>query len=280
MLEVPNHDQKINEHYGQGNLATAILEALRSAGKYHNLTEDDLIPADQFHIGGKAATIELASLANITSNMNILDVGGGIGGPARTLASTFGCKVEVLDLTEEYCRVGEQLTVKTEYRDLVSFRHGSALDLPYSHRCFDLVWTQHSSMNISDKNRLYSEIYRVLKSGGKLAMHEILSGKNSPIHFPVPWARHPAISFLSQPEEIRSLLLTLGFKEIAWQDETDQAIESFRKAMKASDNSKESPLGLQLLLGKDYKQMLQNQLRNLEEEKIAVIKAVFEKVEV
>lgn len=277
MLEVPNNDKKITEHYGQGNLATAIFDALSSAGKYHTLTEDDLMPADQFHIGGQAATLELADLAGITSNMVVLDVGGGIGGPARTLASTFGCKVEVLDLTEEYCKVGEQLTDKTAFRHLVSFRHGSALDLPYSHQSFDLVWTQHSSMNIADKSRLYSEICRVLKIGGRFAMHEIMEGKNSPIYFPVPWARHPAISFLSNPNEIRSLIISLGFKEIVWIDETSKAVESFKKAINSPSTHADSPLGLQLLLGKDYKLMLQNQLKNLEENKICVVKAVYEK---
>ena len=121
--------------------------------------------------------------------MRVLDVGGGLGGPARTFASVFGCTVEMLDITEEFCGAGTALTAQTGLSDLLSFRHGSALDMPYPGGSFDMVWTQHSSMNIADKARLYQEIHRVLRPGGRLALHEILTGLTSPIPFPVPWAR-------------------------------------------------------------------------------------------
>lgn len=275
MLDTGN-EQRVNEHYSHGKLATAIFNALKTTGKYQDLTEDDLMPADQFHIGGKSATIELAKLAKINSKMRILDVGGGIGGPARTLATTYGCRVEVLDLSEEYCKVGEELTIKTGLRDLVTFKHGSALDLPYSHLSYDLVWTQHSSMNIADKERLYSEIYRVLKIGGKLAIHEIMAGDNLPLYFPVPWARHPAISYLSKPDKIRELITSKGFSEIFWHDETKEDLEIFHKINESTTPA--GPLSLQILLGKDYKEMMANQLKNLEEGRISVFKAVFEKL--
>lgn len=266
----------IGDHYRRDGLTEAILEALRAAGKdLDSLTPDDLAPVDQFHTRGRAATLDLARLAGITSGMRVLDVGGGIGGPARTLASEFGCSVEVLDLTEEYCRAGAALTAMTALSDRVSFEQGDALDMPYPGESFDLAWTQHSSMNVADKERLYREIRRVLRPGGRLALHEVMAGPNSPVYFPVPWAREPSISHLRPPEAVRALILTSGFSELAWADETASATEWFRERL-ASAPSGAPQLGLSLLLGPDFPEMFRNQVRNLEEGRIRVIQAVFE----
>lgn len=227
--------QLIDQHYGRADLAAAILAAVRAAGKDPDaLTIDDLAPVDQFHTRGKAATLELARRAGLRAGERVLDVGGGIGGPARTLGSEFGCAVTVLDLTEEYCRTGEILTARTGLSDRVTFRHGSALNMPFADAHFAVVWAQHSSMNIADKERLYAEIFRVLRPGGRLALHEIMAGPAGPIHFPVPWARDPAISFLRPPEAVRALILGIGFKEIAWVDETTAALEWFQQRLAAA----------------------------------------------
>lgn len=207
--------------------------------------------------------------------MRILDVGGGLGGPARTLAAEYGCPVEVLDLTEEFCRAGEALTAMTDLSVLVSFRRGDALDMPYPDGTFDVAWTQHSSMNVPDKKRLYGEIQRVLRPGGRLALHEIMAGKTSPIHFPVPWAREPHLSHLQPPETVRSLISASGFRELSWTDETASATEWFQQRLPATGDT--PPLGLHLLLGPDFGEMFRNQVLNLQEARISVIQAVFEK---
>ena len=135
-------DKLVDEHYGRSDLAAKILEALRAAGKDPDaLTLEDLSPIDQLHARGAQATRQLARLASITSVMRVLDVGGGLGSPARTLASEFGCTVEVLDVTEEFCRAGEVLTAKAGLDDRVSFRLGSALEIPYPNATFDVGWT-------------------------------------------------------------------------------------------------------------------------------------------
>jgi SAM-dependent methyltransferase len=271
-------DRSVDEHYGQGDLVEKILAALRAAGKDPDaLNVEDLAPVDQFHTHGKKATLDLARRAGITTGMRVLDVGGGLGGAARTLASVFGCTVEVLDITEEYCRTGAALTVRTGLSDLVSFRQGSALDMPYPDGSFDVVWTQHSSMNIEDKERLYREIHRVLRPGGRLALHEILAGPTSPIHFPVPWARDPSISHLQPPETLHSLIATTGFTELAWSDETASATEWFQQRPPATPPEGPLPLGLHLLLGSDFGEMFRNQACNLEEHRISILKAVFER---
>jgi SAM-dependent methyltransferase len=270
----------VGEHYARGDLAAVILAALHEAGKDPNsITAQDLAPVDQLHTRGKDATLELARLAGIMPEMRVLDVGGGLGGPARTLASEIGCSVEVLDVTEEFCRAGEMLTTRTGLGDLVSFRLASALDMPYPDASFDAVWMQHSSMNIADKERLYAEIHRVLRPGGHLALHEIMAGPITPIHFPVPWARGPEISFLRPPEEIRALITGIGFEESAWMDETASALQWFRERLAAANaGSRElPPLGLHLVLGADLGQMFRNLARNLQEDRVVVVQGVFER---
>jgi ubiquinone/menaquinone biosynthesis C-methylase UbiE len=270
-------DSSVGAHYGRGDLATRILEALHAAGKDPDaLAPEDLTPVDQLHVRGRGATLELARLAGITPGMRVLDVGGGLGGPARTLASEFGCTVEVLDLTEEFCHAGRALTARTRLDDRVSFRHGNALEMPCPDAGFDVAWMQHSSMNIPDKERLYAEIHRILRPGGRLALHEILAGPVSPIHLPVPWARDPALSHLLPPETLRTLLRDSGFEELAWIDETATALRWQQERLAASP-AEPPPLGPHLVFGDDFGEMLRNQVRNLNERRISVIQALLER---
>lgn len=266
----------VGAHYGRAGLGDAILAALRGAGKdVDHLTIDDLAPLDQFHTRGKEATLELARLAGVTRETRVLDVGGGVGGPARTLAHETGCQVTVLDLTEEFCRVGEDLTRRTGFSDRVSFRPGDATAMPFGDASFDLAFTQHSSMNVERKERLYAEIHRVLRPGGRLALHEIMAGRNQPIHFPVPWARQPSISHLRPPEEIQAVLRDLGFVQVAWHDQSADALEWFGKRAAAVQAGALPPVGLHLLLGDDFGVMFRNQVRNLAEDRVRIVMAVW-----
>ena len=268
---------EVSGHYAQPDLATSIMDALRQAGKNLDaLTIDDLAPVDQFHVRGKQSTIELAQLARIAAGERVLDVGGGLGGPARTLATLFGCHVTVVDLTEEYCHAGEMLTARSGLSDRVHHQHGNALALPFPDARFDVVWTQHSTMNIDDKPSIYAEFRRVLRHDGRYALHEIMQGENTPIHFPVPWARHPAISFLQPPETVRRLIEAAGFTLSDWIDETANARDWFAKRFQAAA-AELPPLGIHLLLGADFFAMSRNQIRNLNENRIAIIQAAFRK---
>jgi SAM-dependent methyltransferase len=263
--------ERINAHYTPDGLTDAFLRVLQLWGKEEaTLTPDDLAPIDQFHLGGKRATLALAALAGVGPTTRVLDVGGGFGGPARTLAATYECSVTVLDLTEAYCRVGEMLTARSGLSDHVAFRHGDALDLPFPDAAFDLVWTQHSSMNIADKRRLYTEIFRVLRPGGRLALYEIMAGSGAPPHYPVPWARDASISFLSPPADVRTLLAGIGYREEVWEDVTESAVAAAR----AHPAPAEPPPGLHLVLGTDFLERMRNMGRNLAEQRTTLIRAV------
>jgi len=210
-----------NDYWGREDLERAILEALAAAGKnVEALTVDDLAPADQFHGGGKGATLRLARLAQPRRGMRVLDVGGGLGGPARTLAAEFGCHVTVIDLTESYVRAGQALTARLGLADRVTHRLGDALALDVGADTFDLLWTQNSGMNIADKERLYAGFARALRPGAMLAIQEPMAGPVQPPIYPVMWARDASASFLRAPDEMRAVIEAAGFRVRAWEDVT------------------------------------------------------------
>jgi SAM-dependent methyltransferase len=269
--------EAVSRHYTATDLVERLRAALHAAGKDVVAAPDDLAPVDQIHTGGTRATIELADLAGLRAGQSVLDVGGGIGGPARTLAHRFGCTVTVLDLTEEYCHAGELLTAVTALTDRVSFRHGDAMAMPFPDGSFDVVWTQHSSMNIADKAQLYAEIRRVLRPGGRFALHEVLAGPTQPVHFPVPWARDPAISFLETPENARRTIQAAGFAEVAWINVTASSLAWFQRQNARAQPATPPPLSLHLLLGPDVREMGRNMERNLEGGRIAVIQGVLDR---
>ena len=190
----------IEAYWSRAGIGEAILGALAALGKdVDALTVDDLAPLDQFHGGGKPATVRLARLAALRPDANVLDVGGGFGGPARTLAAEFGCRVTVIDLTETYVRAAEMLTERLGLAGRVTHRVGDALALPFGDASFDVVWTQNSGMNIEDKARLYAGFHRALRPGGSLVMQEPMAGPVEPPIYPLMWARDPGSSFLRRP---------------------------------------------------------------------------------
>lgn len=270
--------QAVSDHYTRGDLGEAILAALRRAGKDpDNLAPGDLSGLDQFHFRGLEATRDQTELVALEPGSHVLDVGCGIGGPARYLAGEFGCHVTGLDLTEEFCRVGAMLAERTGLADRVEFRQGDALDMPFEDAGFDLVWTQHASMNIADKDRLHGEMYRVLKSGGRLALYDIVAGNGGPLHFPVPWARRPEISFLVTPEELRAGVAAAGFRIDVFRDVSEAGLEWRKKTMEKIARDGQPPLGLHVVMGAEWPEMFGNVGRNLEEDRIRLIQLVARK---
>lgn len=264
----------VASHYGREGLAEAIETALRAAGlDPARLSPEDLNPVDQFHIMGHDATHELARRAGITAKDEVLDVGGGIGGPARLLASAFGARVTVLDLTPEFCRAGALMTAWTGLQDRVRFEVGDALDIPAPPLSYDVVWTQHSTMNIPDKPELYRQARRVLRPGGRLAMHEITAGPaGQPVRFPVPWASEPSLSSLLSAGRLRDAILEAGFRPREWTDLTDTALAWVRERLAGPGPG---PLGLHLLMGDDTRPALENVRASLEEKRLTVVMGVF-----
>jgi SAM-dependent methyltransferase len=256
----------------RAGLERAILDALVAAGKdLDALTIDDVAPADQFHSGGKAATERLARLAGLRPGLRVLDVGGGLGGPARTLAAMFGCQVTVVDLTESYVRAGAALTARLGLADRVTHRIGDALALPVDTGTFDVLWTQNSGMNIADKEPLYAGFFRALRPGGLLALQGPMAGPAQPVIFPVMWARDATSSFLRTPDEMRGVIDAAGFRRRAWEDVTaDVAGGMTADAIPAHAIQR-------IVMGDALPDIIHAGHRNREERRIVTIQAVFER---
>ena len=271
-------NEAIQTHYTRADLGGVILTALEKAGKdINHLTPEDLAPIDQFHIRGRAATLELARAAGLDASKHVLDVGSGVGGTSRCLAKEFGCRVTGIDLTDEYCRAASMLSAKTGLAHLVDYRQGDATKLPFDDQTFDVVWTEHVAMNIPDKTRLYKEMHRVLKPGGTLAIYDVLARPSGPVLFPVPWARTPDTSFLVSPTELRTLLEEAAFTITDWSDTTEAARAWFVTLAEKIQKEGLPSLGFHLLLGADFKVMAQNQGRNLQEGRIVLAQIVARK---
>jgi ubiquinone/menaquinone biosynthesis C-methylase UbiE len=271
--------QAVADHYKRRALGDVILAALKAAGKdIERLTPDDLAPVDEFHSGGRNATVRLAQFAGINGPERVLDVGCGIGGPSRYLASKFGCHVTGLDLTAEFVALAGMLAQRTRLADKVSYRQGDALELPFPDASFDLVWSQNATMNIADRDRLYGEMHRVLTPTGRLALQDVAAGQGGEPHYPTPWANDKSISFLFTPESTRAALERIGFRVLAWQDTTQEALEQQLARAKALESGSLPPLGLHILIGEAFPTVTKNMLRNLQEERLKLFNTVLERV--
>ena len=262
-----------NTYWGRQGLERKILEALAATGKdIGRLTIDDLAPADQFHSGGKNSTVRLAHLAGLKPGMRVLDVGGGLGGPARTLAAEFGCQVTVVDATESYVRAGEALTARLRLSDRVTHRVGDALAVNTVGGVFDVVWTQNSGMNIADKERLYGGFARMLRPGGLLAFQEPMAGPVQPPIFPVMWAPDAATNFLRGPDAMRKVIEAAGFRVSAWDDVTAElAGPSTGEAVPAHAIQR-------LVMGDAVDEITRAGKRNRDEHRIVMTQAVLVRV--
>jgi ubiquinone/menaquinone biosynthesis C-methylase UbiE len=265
-------DKEINKHYGISGILNSILDGLESSGKdLHSLTPDDLSPIDEFHTRGKESTIEIANLAQLHPHHNVLDVGCGLGGSARYIANQHGCSVVGIDLTDEYIDVANKLTEFVKLTDKVSFKQGSALELPFPSENFDIVWTEHTQMNIADKGKFYSELSRVLKPKGRLVFHDVFLGTARSPHYPTPWAEYDSLSSLCTQEEARTAIQKSNLVINEWKDKSEQSLEFFKEMIKKTEKSGPPPLGFHLLMGKTAKTKLLNLARNLEENRTSVV---------
>jgi ubiquinone/menaquinone biosynthesis C-methylase UbiE len=271
--------QAVADHYRRRALGDVILAAQKAAGKdIEHLTPDDLAPVDEFHSGGRNATVRLAQLAQINGSERVLDVGCGIGGPSRYLASKFGCQVTGLDLTAEFIALAAMLAQRTRLADKVTYRQGDALDLPFADASFDLVWSQNAAMNIADRDRLYGEMRRVLTPTGRLALQDVAAGPGGEPYYPTPWANDKGISFLFTPESTRAALERTGFRIVAWHDTTQEALEQQIARAKALEMGSLPPLGLHILIGPAFPAVTKNMLLNLQEQRIQLLNAVLQRM--
>lgn len=267
-----DNNTKVREHYGTMGLADRIRSALTTiAPEGQMLTVAQLAPLDQFHTRGILATAELAAAAGLDrSSARVLDLGCGIGGPARYLATTFGCKVIGVDLSPTFIDVAICLTERCGLSDRVSFQVGDALHLPFEQATFDAVFLQHVAMNVENRPALYAEVRRILSPGGRFATYDLVL-RDGDVVYPVPWARDASTSFLLSERDTRMALEQVGFKAVLWRDDTKTALEWFKTAM---GNSPSSGANLSVVMGPDFAAKTSNLARNINENRLGVLSAV------
>lgn len=267
----------LEQHYSSGDIVAAVKKALVNIGKADGaLKPEELSSIDQFHVRGLLATKDLAAAAEPKRDMEILDVGSGLGGAARYLASTFGCRVTGIDLMQSYCDVAAMLTERCGLGDRVQFKQGNALDLPFPDMHFNQIWTQHVSMNIADKAKLYGEMRRVLRPKGRLAIYDPLLAGDEPLQYPVPWARDERTSFVLTEPQLKKHLQDAGFSLVSWEDKTQAALQWFEEMEKKWSGTKPSPLGIHVLIGPDIRPMSANLRANLRDGRAKLVQAVYE----
>jgi ubiquinone/menaquinone biosynthesis C-methylase UbiE len=263
----------IETHYGgSGELSARIRDALAAAGKDPaRLTSADLATVDEFHIRGRQATLELASRMELTPDSHVLDLGSGLGGPARTLAEACGCRVTGIDLTRSFCDAAAAMSDWVELSDRVRFVHGDATSAPFEPASFDAAMTIHVAMNVAAKDAFYAGARRALKPGRIFAVYDVLQGEGGPVLFPVPWARDASISHLATPARMRELLAGAGFRIEEEIDSTEASLAWFKDVAARMAQSGPPPVGFQLFLGADFPQMARNQVQNLADRRIRTV---------
>jgi len=271
-------DATLIDHYGKDGLVGRLSQALDEAGlNQDRVSWSELSALDQFHTRGLEATIELAQLAGIPAGAHVIDIGSGLGGPSRFLAAKFGCLVKGIDLSPEFVAAAGFLTKRCGLDGSVEYRCADALALPFDDHTFDLAWSQHVAMNIADRDRLYREIFRVLRPGGRFAVYDVTAGDAGEILFPVPWSPGPGTSFVLSPEDMRARLTRAGFRVISWADRSRDGIEWFDRRKAGRGAAKPSSLGLHVAMGPDFLVMSQNLERNLREGRVSLTEAVLER---
>ncbi|MBC2714347.1 MAG: methyltransferase domain-containing protein [Desulfobacteraceae bacterium] len=288
-MKTKTNETAIRDHYRQADLEANIRKAFNSTGrKIKDYTDTESM--DEFHIRGREATRELAQLADLQKGMRVLDLGCGVGGPARVLAAEFGCVVTGIDLVEEYCQAAAMLTERTGLSHMVDFQQGDMTALVFNDQSFDAAWTLHTIMNIEDKTRLFDSVLRILKPGGLFVLYEICAGTNLPPYFPVPWAGDASMSFLLSPDELRRSLKGTGFKELQWVDVSHVSVKWFQGIARSRAESTQMPgggcsgrkglrPGISLLMGKTAAEKSGNVFRNLSGDRIRTVFGVFQRPE-
>ncbi|MDH5469243.1 MAG: class I SAM-dependent methyltransferase [Gammaproteobacteria bacterium] len=256
----------VAEHYTHGSLLAKITAGIESIGKTPaSVTVDELAPVDEFHIGGRQASEEFTSQLGLGGNDHVLDVGCGIGGTSRFVASRFGCRVTGIDLTPEFIETGTALCQWVGLDNLVELHHGNALDMPFTEGSFDAAIMLHVGMNIADKAGLFSEVYRLLRPGAVFGVYDVMKTGNDELKYPVPWSSVPDTSALATQAQYVAALQQAGFDVIEVHNRREFAADFFaetRERMAAAGETP-PPLGVHIAMGENAPAKITNMVENI-----------------
>jgi ubiquinone/menaquinone biosynthesis C-methylase UbiE len=197
----------------------AKIDSLVPDGSRNRTTPEALQYFDQYHAGGSEAVQRVVDSLNLSPLDFVLDVGSGLGGPARQVAAASGCRVTGVDITGAYVEAASELTQRCGLSDRVRFVHSDIADL-VSERPFDSGFTMHVQMNIEAKREWFAEIARRLAPGATFAVWEVCRTSDSEPSWPLPWSMDGTDSHLATSEELRDCIVGAGFESVEWVDES------------------------------------------------------------
>ncbi len=211
----------VRRHYGGDDLEAGIVAGLTGAGADPaNLTVADLSAVDQLHAGFSEATRHLLAQLDLSAESHLLDVGCGIGGPARMAAAEYGCAVIGVDLSPEFIAAAQGLTARVGLAASVDFRLSAGEQLDFATGTFDRAMMVHVGMNIPDKAAVFNEVRRVLGPGGSFAVYEQMRVAPGELTYPLPWAEDSRSSFVESPADYVAALEQAGFRIGRTEDRT------------------------------------------------------------
>lgn len=269
-------EAQVSDHYTHGGLLDAVRAAIHQIGKTaENVTVEDLAGVDEFHIGGRPASVDFFRCLGLASSDHALDVGCGLGGPARTAAVTAGCQVTGVDLTAEFVDTGGTLCDWLGLADWVRLRCASALDMPFEDAAFTAAYMMHVGMNIADKTALFKEVHRVLRPGAKFGVYDVMRTGSGDLSFPKPWATTATTSFVAAPDDYERALAAAGLRVVAREDRRDFALAFFAEMQKrARQACGPPPLGVHVVMGHGAADKIENMVADIQNGLIAPVKII------
>tara|TARA_R110001599_G_scaffold38553_3_gene118131 strand:+ start:1373 stop:2197 length:825 start_codon:yes stop_codon:yes gene_type:complete len=263
---------RLADHYQRALRADEILAQI-DAHYPDGPTLHQLAPLDQLHIGGVAASTRLLERLNPATHGKVLDIGAGLGGLMRQ-GAMLGFQMTGLDITHGFSTLNKALSTRAMQPGTppLAWVTGNASALPFADSSFDALLFQHSLMNMPDAARVLAESRRVLRPGGQLVMHEVVSGPNvAQLHYPVPWAASSEHSHLLNLAELTRLLETGGFRLEHVEDWSDMAL-AWRQRQRQKEQVKRSVvLSPQWVFGERFITMGKNLVNNLADGAIKVV---------
>ncbi len=269
----------VASHYTNGRLLDRILSGVEAIGKTpESVTVDDLAPVDEFHIGGRQASEEFIGQLELSANNHVLDVGCGLGGTSRFVASRFGCRVTGIDLTPEFISTGQSLCDWVGLTEQVKLTQGDATATAFSDESFDAAFMLHVGMNIANKIGLFSEICRLIKPGAVFGVYDVMLTGDEELTYPVPWSTTPDTSALATQEQYIDALGQAGFAIIKIRDRRDFAAEFFAETRRRMEEAGGSPpLGVHIAMGDSAPVKINNMVENIASGRVSPVEIIVSK---
>ena len=263
-------------HYTDGQLLNRILGGVQAIGKTPDtVSVDELAPVDEFHIGGRRASEDFIGQLELSADDHTLDVGCGIGGTSRFVASRFGCRVTGIDLTPEFVTTGQSLCDWVGLSKRIELHQGDATATPFSDESFDAAFMLHVGMNIPGKDELFAEVFRLVKPGALFGVYDVMQTSDEPLTYPVPWSSVPGTSALATQAQYIEALEQAGFDIIKIRDRREFAAEFFAETRRRMEHSGGTPpLGVHIAMGESAPVKISNMVDNIAAGRVSPVEII------